>query len=97
MSACESGLGKEFSGGLFGLGQAWYSAGAGQVVMSLWSIDDAGAKTLMRELVSEVAGAKAEPSRLAYRALGNAMRKIKRSHVDPAIWAAFVAFGGVEQ
>ena len=35
MSACQTGLGKVFEGGTFGLVRAWYHVGASQIVMSL--------------------------------------------------------------
>jgi CHAT domain len=40
MSACQTGLGKIFEGGTFGLTRAWHFAGASQIVMSLWNVDD---------------------------------------------------------
>ena len=61
MSACQSGLGKVFGGGVFGLARAWHSAGAPQVVMSLWNVDDLATKLLMQDFVARVTeGAPAE-------------------------------------
>ena len=57
MSACQSGLGKVFEGGVFGLARAWHSAGAPQVVMSLLDVDDLATKLLMEDFVARVARA----------------------------------------
>ena len=46
MSACQSGLGKTFEGGTFGLARGWLRAGAPQVVTSLWNIGDQTTKWL---------------------------------------------------
>ena len=35
MSACQTGLGKVFEGGTFGLARAWCHAGSSQIVTSL--------------------------------------------------------------
>ena len=51
MSACQTGLGKVFEGGTFGLVRAWYHVGASQIVMSLWNIDDNATKDLMLEFM----------------------------------------------
>ena len=51
MSACQTGLGKVFEGGTFGLVRAWYHVGAPQIVMSLWNIDDNATKDLMLEFM----------------------------------------------
>lgn len=47
MSACQTGLGKVFEGGVFGLARAWHHAGAWQVVMSLWNVSDEATMDLM--------------------------------------------------
>lgn len=52
MSACQTGLGKVFEGGIFGLARAWHYAGAWQVVMSLWNVDDRATTILMSKMTS---------------------------------------------
>jgi CHAT domain-containing protein len=54
MSACQSGLGKTFEGGMFGLARAWRKAGAGQVVMSLWDVYDEATNRLMVDFMGRV-------------------------------------------
>ena len=40
LSACQTGLGKDFDVGTIGLARAFYRAGASTVLMSLWSVND---------------------------------------------------------
>lgn len=88
MSACQTGLGKVFEGGVFGLARAWHKAGAAQVVMSLWNIDDKATRRLMYTfMLGMKAGVPAE------FALQKAMQAHKRSLVDPALWSGFSVFG----
>jgi CHAT domain-containing protein len=89
LSACESGLGKKFSGGVFGPTRAWYYAGASQVVASLWSVDDSATNALMSDFSAGIAsGAGAEWS------LRDAVRSAwQRSLGDAALWSAFYVFG----
>lgn len=94
MSACQSGLGKVFEGGVFGLARAWHFAGAPQVVMSLWNVDDLATRMLMQSFLAYVSqGIRAES------ALRRAMLELrdheKAEHrmSDPALWASFALFG----
>lgn len=90
MSACQSGLGKTFSGGGYGLARAWYAAGAGQVVGSLWNVSDEGTSHLMTGFArAAVAGRMTVEEALRW-----AMRSTRDNFSDdPAIWASFAIFG----
>ena len=88
MSACQTGLGKVFEGGTFGLVRAWYHVGAPQIVMSLWNIDDNATKDLMLEFMRRLkAGAATE------FALREAMLATRQKYADPALWASVALFG----
>jgi hypothetical protein len=89
MSACQSGLGKVFEGGMFGLARAWRNVGASQVVMSLWDVNDLGTKRLMVEFMDKVlAGARPED------ALREASLKARDEWgFPPGVWAEFAVFG----
>ncbi|HYF24039.1 MAG TPA: CHAT domain-containing protein [Caulobacteraceae bacterium] len=89
LSACQTGLGKVFTGGTFGPVRAWYHAGASQVVASMWNVDDAETSALMRAFVEAVA-----VGRGAEFALRDAMAAAHADHPDdPAVWASFYVFG----
>lgn len=90
LSACQTGLGKEFDEGVFGLPEAWHFAGADRIVMSLWNVDDAGTERLMRGFVDRLA---AQGWRDADLALAGAMRAMRKDNRDPMIWAAFSYYG----
>ena len=88
MSACQTGLGKVFEGGVFGLARAWHYAGAHQIVMSLWNVDDQATRFLMTSFIKKITeGAQSE------RALRRAMLEARDRYPDPALWAAFTLYG----
>jgi CHAT domain-containing protein len=98
MSACQTGLGKVFESGVFGLARAWWAAGAPQVVMSLWNIDDSATHDLMvdfmERLVADRPDADERTSKQhAEEALRSAMLKARERNPDPALWAGFALFG----
>ncbi len=98
MSACQTGLGKTFDAGVFGLARAWWQAGAPQVVMSLWNVDDAATNDLMVDFVERVvqdrAGRDGKRLTLAHEeALRQAMLVARARNADPALWASFALFG----
>ena len=98
MSACQTGLGKTFDAGVFGLARAWWQAGARHVVMSLWNVDDAATNDLMTDFVAQVAADRPtqDGSRLTLaheEALRQAMLAARQRNADPALWASFALFG----
>jgi len=96
LSACGSGLGRVQAGeGVLGLQRSFAIAGAGTVVMTLWSVDDRTTRLWMRALY-ETHLAKgiptAEAVRTADRDLVSRLRR-EIGAAPPALWAAFVASG----
>lgn len=98
MSACQTGLGKTFDAGVFGLARAWWQAGAPQVVMSLWNVDDAATNDLMVDFIERVVQDRTarDGKRLTLsheEALRQAMLAARTRNADPALWASFALFG----
>jgi hypothetical protein len=88
LSACQTGLGRTVDGGVIGLARAFYLAGVDDVVMTLWSVDDAATETLMTRFAALVqAGTGAD------EALRQAMQATRKTYPDPALWASFSVFG----
>jgi CHAT domain-containing protein/tetratricopeptide (TPR) repeat protein len=91
LSACESGVGAVRSGdGVYGLRRALVLAGTASQVVSLWAVDDASTRLLMRDYYAELARGtgRAEALRAAKRRL---MHEPRYAH--PHYWAAFIAAG----
>jgi CHAT domain-containing protein len=92
MSACQTALGKDFPAGTIGLARAWQWAGASNVVMSLWSVDDAATRELMTRFIDLlVAGTPVD------KALQSAMLAVRERYPSPAHWASFAVFGAPER
>jgi CHAT domain-containing protein/tetratricopeptide (TPR) repeat protein len=91
LSACETGVGAVPSGdGVYGLRRALVLAGAVSQVVSLWSVDDASTRQLMRNYYAELAigTGRAEALRRAKLQLLHQPR-----HAHPRAWAAFIPVG----
>lgn len=88
MSACQSGLGKTFESGVFGLARAWIHAGASQIVASLWNVDDEATSFLMKRFVTMLRAGKGTEA-----ALHRAILDAKAKYDDPALWGGFSFFG----
>ncbi|HLF33570.1 MAG TPA: CHAT domain-containing tetratricopeptide repeat protein [Cyclobacteriaceae bacterium] len=89
LSACETGLGDVKSGeGVYGLQRAFFVAGSGAVVMSLWKVNDEATQLLMTRFYSE--WVKTGNKLAAFR---TAQLSLKQSMKDPYFWGAFVMIG----
>lgn len=91
LSACHSGPGRPIRGeGLTGLTRSFLMAGAENVVVSLWAVDDAAMPTLMEYFY--VAMAAGMP---AAEALRHAQQEVRRQPPwrDPYYWAGIALFG----
>jgi CHAT domain-containing protein len=90
LSACETGLGKFYPGeGVYGLRLALNSAGANNIMMSLWKVDDDATQKLMTQFYREWLD-KPSNMRGSFRKAQQELRKI---HPEPFFWGAFVLSG----
>jgi CHAT domain-containing protein len=92
LSACETGRGREVQGeGLIGLTRGFLYAGAAQVLVSLWKVNDEATAELMRLLYKGMLAGGLAPA-AALRQAQLAMQKQRRWH-SPYYWAGFVLHG----
>lgn len=90
LSACQTALGKIFDGGTYGVARGWIAAGAGQVVGSLWNVDDGATQQLMGEFGRNAFQRRLSPE----EALRQAQLAARGAFGDdPAAWAGFTVFG----
>jgi hypothetical protein len=87
LSACQSGLGKNFDVGTIGLARAWHQAGAANVVMSLWNVSDTNTNRLMQSFITHAQTIPPD------KALQAAMQELRRVLPNPLDWASFAVFG----
>lgn len=93
LSACETGHGKVQSGeGVLSLARAFMYAGVPNLLVSLWSVNDAATATLMEHFYANLADnmPKAEALTQAKRTF---IANSKGIAAHPAYWAAFVLQG----
>lgn len=92
LSACETGLGKIQRGeGVIGLTRAFMYAGALNIVVTLWSVDDRATSILMKSFYGNMLTAnktKAEALRSAKLEL-----IMQKEYAHPYFWAPFILIG----
>ncbi|WP_338763226.1 CHAT domain-containing tetratricopeptide repeat protein [Bernardetia sp. ABR2-2B] len=89
ISACETGLGKLASQeGVYGLQRGFRAAGAKNVLLSLWKVDDKATQELMTIFYAAWFEGKTKP-----QALRAAQFSIKQKYQHPYYWGAFVLVG----
>jgi tetratricopeptide (TPR) repeat protein/CHAT domain-containing protein len=94
LSACETGLGENKRGrGMVGLTRAFLAAGAGNVGVSLWKVDDKGTSLFMEELYKKVL-IEGKSFRAAYYDVKNQFRHgvFGETYARPRYWAAFMMY-----
>jgi CHAT domain-containing protein/Tfp pilus assembly protein PilF len=90
LSACETGVGKVENGeGVYGLQRSFLQAGAKDIVISLWKVEDIATKELMIKFYSYLGQQKSR--REAFKL---AQLEMLQENLNPANWAAFVMISG---
>ena len=94
LSACSTGLGREIRGeGLVGLPHGFFSAGAAQVVVSSWTIDDAATAYLMASFYDAMLRQGLPPAAALLVARQNAWKQQDPNRASPQHWGAFRLLG----
>jgi CHAT domain-containing protein len=93
LSACSTGLGKLVNGeGILGLTRAFFYAGARNVAVSLWNVNDASTSTLMKAFYLNLNRGLSKSAALRQAKLTLLRSKESVWH-HPYYWAAFVLVG----
>jgi CHAT domain-containing protein/tetratricopeptide (TPR) repeat protein len=98
LSACQTGLGKLVSGeGMISLMRAFFYAGAKNVVVSLWNVDDKSTADLMKNFYVHMKSGHSQSESLRQAKL-DMIRTAKSgsgyaAYKDPYYWAPFVLVG----
>lgn len=97
LSACQTALGKTFGGGGFGVAKTWMTAGAGQVVASLWNVSDPATLDLMTRFMRHLKHGEAPEVAMQAAQLETMRLKNKKGEFvyrdDPKMWASFTVYG----
>lgn len=89
LSACETGLGEVRNGeGVYGLQRAITAAGASNLLMSLWKVDDQATNLLMSNFYQGW-----NKQKTAGDAFREAQKVIRQKYPHPYYWGAFVMLG----
>ena len=89
LSACETSLGYLDAGeGVYGLQRAFRAAGAGNIMTSLWKVDDAATRDFMIVFYQQYLKTKEINSSFLA-----AQKAIKEKYIHPYFWGAFVMVG----
>ncbi|HET9399804.1 MAG TPA: CHAT domain-containing protein [Candidatus Acidoferrales bacterium] len=93
LSACSTGLGRLVSGeGILGLTRAFFYAGARNVVVSLWNVNDSATAVLMKEFYANLNRGLDEKTALQQAKL-RMLRNANPLWRHPYYWAPFVLVG----
>jgi CHAT domain-containing protein/Tfp pilus assembly protein PilF len=89
LSACDTGRGAISGDGVLGLSRSWMTAGASNVLVSLWAVSDESTAYLMEQFYNALTN---QPNYAI--ALRQAMLKTMEKYPSPYDWSAFTLMGG---
>ena len=93
LSACQTGLGQMVSGeGMVGLTRAFFHAGARQVAVSLWDVNDQSTARLMKEFYRHMSAGESPAAALREAKL-SFLHAAAPAYRHPHFWAGFVLSG----
>lgn len=96
LSACSTGLGKFVNGeGILGLTRAFFYAGARNVAVSLWNVNDSATADLMRSFYAHLKRGETKSEALRHAKL-HLLSVPNPAWRHPYFWAAFVLVGDGE-
>jgi CHAT domain-containing protein len=91
LSACETGLANVAGDEeLIGLGRGFLYAGAGALILSMWSVADSSTTDLMERMYSALSRGESKSSSLRY---AQTSILAENQHLHPAYWGAFQLIG----
>jgi len=94
LSACSTGAGGSSRGeGIRGLSRAFCRAGAEDLVVSLWNVDDKATAAFMGFFYEGIAGG--DPP--AFALAGTKKKMIEAGYLNPFYWAPFVLIGRADE
>jgi CHAT domain-containing protein len=95
LSACETGLVDiNNTDSISGLGKAFIQAGAKDVVMSLWSVDDSATRNLMVSFYKKIKAKENKKEKSNYaKALKDAKMEMIEKNRHPFYWGGFILLG----
>ena len=93
LSTCQTGRGENIRGeGIVGMTRGFMFAGAEQVVVSLWNVNDQATAELMSQFYQDMLASGETPA----TALRQAQLALWEEYQDPRLWAAFTLQGDWE-
>ncbi|HKR28361.1 MAG TPA: CHAT domain-containing protein, partial [Acidobacteriaceae bacterium] len=93
LSACSTGLGEMVNGeGILGLTRAFFYAGAHNLTVSLWNVNDTATSALMKTFYTRLNHGASKPEALREAKL-QLLRGSNPSWRSPYFWAAFIVVG----
>ncbi len=90
LSACETGQGVPRGGGLMGLTRSLRSAGAGELIISQWRLEDSGSAQVVARFYQELSQAGGQNTAVALQA---AQKWAIAQGISPILWASYIYMG----